>query len=444
MTSPVLYPGALPQRAGRASRLLFSLEAEDGTLQPRSGQAGTWSAGGGVGAPWTRGANGLFLQTPLQPRFEVGDADYDGILDDRDSLLLEPAVTNLIENASAELDLAGLFSQAAGVVTRETGQDLHWPGATAIGVAGAAIGDGVQATKRDGTTILTSVVNHAVAGWVKPNAATIGRSLKLHIEWRTAADAFISTTEVTTPVLRAGWQRVAHFVPASSVPGTAGRLIPKIVLASAGAGQAVSLAGWGLASGAAAFGSPVFTSTGQVTRQVEGLRYDFTRAVQPLSGLVTACLEAPLLPSAYAGNVAPYAVFGLGGSTDVAGGWLDLRWTGAGWSLARSVGGLAAASAPVLAPDTMKGWVDVLFWLWPDGGLQLGGLRGLVAGTLTEAPGSAKTGAQPTHIASAAWSSARLDVGAGHGGVDPGPWRIYAAKLSPGAGKTFGQLDGLI
>src|SRR4051812_39154956 len=100
---PIISPGALGQLDGRYSKLLFSLEAEDGTLQPRSGQPGTFTAGAGVGTPWLRGQNGLYLQSPLQARFEVGDADNDGVLDDRTSVLLEPSITNLIENGSAEL-----------------------------------------------------------------------------------------------------------------------------------------------------------------------------------------------------------------------------------------------------------------------------------------------------------------------------------------------------
>jgi hypothetical protein len=414
---PIITPGALGQLNGRYSKLLYSWEAEDGTLQPRSGQLGTFTPGSGVGTPWLRGQNGLYLQSPLRARFEVGDSDNDGVLDDRTSLLLEPAVTNLIENASAELDLVGIVGVASGAVTRETGQDLHYPGATSIGAAGSTAGDGAEQRRRDGAFIVgTPSTNHAQAAWVKPNAAAVGRALKVQLLCRDNSSV-IATIEITTPVLRAGWQRVALFAPASAVPGGTTRVVPRIVLASSAASQAVSIAGWTLVSGQAVAGSPVFTSTAQVLRQSEDWSFTYTRIVQPHTVLVTCALESPLLPSQFAGNVQPYDVYGIGSSADTAGGWFNVRWTGAGWSIGRSVGGVPLTTTPVLASDTLKGWIDVLGWLYPDGGLQVGGIRGLVNGVLTEFPGSAKAAGPASHVIDPLvpknWSANRIDSAPG-------------------------------
>lgn len=132
----------------------------------------------------------------------------------------------------------------------------------------------------------------------------------------------------------------------------------------------------------------------------------------------------------------------------MAGGWLEVRWLAGAWQLVRSVGGVQVSTVPLAQPDTMAGMVDVAGHLYgpdvtyPNGSMELR-LRGVIAGEVLEFA-SARIAAAAGHLTRQSWSSQTLYLGSGHGGLNPGPWRLYSGKLAAGAGKTFTTLDGLI
>lgn len=439
MTGP--GPGAIGGAPGRASRLLWGWDAQEfGTFMARTGQAGQWQVGGGGIPGWTRGYNGLWGQSPGQSRFEVGDVDDDGVPDERTSVLLEPVQTNLIENSSAELDTAGFVPVAAGEIVRETGKTLHAPG-TALGVSGVGVGDGVSVFNRDGGRIQTTITDHAVVTLIEPAPSMVGRSVRLQLEWYSAANVLLATNTQDTQPLRAGWNRVTMFVPASAVPATTTQVNPRAVLASAGEG-AFSIAGWTLVPGHAAAGSPVFTSVGSGFRKSETVHYDYTRPVVPCSGVIHCALESARAPSAYAGHAGRYGVWGVGGSGDEVGGFMGLYWSAGGWYLERGRDSALVQTVPLVPPDTLRAPYDVYYTLTLAGSLQVR-LKGYVAGVLTEIPGLAST-PDPTLSVRVPWSVSRIYLGAGSGGQSPGPWRLYYGKFAPGGGKTFQTLEGII
>jgi hypothetical protein len=445
----VTMPGAIESAPGVATRLIWSWFAEDLSLQPRSGQTGIYAQGGAGLRPWIRGLNGMLVPASKGiPRWEVGDADGDGVMDERTSMLLEPEATNLVENSGLDLDAAGYVAVGgAPAPARVAGQIQVYPTIlrlTGVGTTGMGIG----LVARSGARLVTTRVPHSMSVLVYPNEAMVGKGLTVTLQWEDAAAAILGQTSRTIPVTRSGWLEVPLYALLPPV-GTV-RVFPTVTLANDGAGQGFDLVGATVVADQVVAGSHVITSQGPIARRGETLWYDYTRPVIPCTFAFACALNAPgLVPSAWGGSTQPVAVGGIGGPTDVAGGWLEVRWIGGAWQLVRSVGGVQVSTAPLAQPDAMLGLVDVAGHLYPpelptypNGSIELR-LRGMIAGELEEFA-SARVAAAAGHLTRQSWSAQTLYLGSGHGGLNPGPWRLYHGKLAAGAGKTFTILDGLI
>lgn len=132
-------------------------------------------------------------------------------------LLLEASRTNLIENGDYEADAVGSLANVSTIVRDATNVYL---GSWALKVTTQnSSSSGVFVHNRAGTRIPVTVgQQYSFPVWLYAPAASVGKTVKIRIEWWSSAPAFLSATETIGIVLVAGWQRlnVTGTAPAST------------------------------------------------------------------------------------------------------------------------------------------------------------------------------------------------------------------------------------
>lgn len=144
--------------------------------------------------------NGVLHLTPAARLRVDWDANGPG-------LLFEGPRTNIVENGNAEVDAVGWVANLATVV-RDTTQ-FALGGASVKVTTQNSTSSGTFIRKRDGTRhAVTSTSNrlHTFHVRVYAPAGSVGKTVKVRIEWWSSAPAFISASEVSGLVLVAGWQ----------------------------------------------------------------------------------------------------------------------------------------------------------------------------------------------------------------------------------------------
>lgn len=212
------------------SQLLFAaggdVLAKYGTLTrryqtPARGGEGLKESFTRAGAAWAVGKGGLLVPYAANvPRVEYVLDPVTGLL--QSYWLLEAAGTNLIENSDCEADIVGWGVTAGGAVSRDNVQAFS--GSWSCKLVTANLDDsGATLTPRAGGRFAAAAgTTYTFSCSIYAPAASVGKTLRLLIEWWNAVPAFISSTPVVNIVLVAGWQRlsVTGLAPGGTVTAT--------------------------------------------------------------------------------------------------------------------------------------------------------------------------------------------------------------------------------
>lgn len=197
---------------------------------------------------------------------------YTGLLDAKGEPIFGPlidnTVQNLIENSNYEADAVGSGARAGSTVVRDgTNPRL---GSWGLKVTTAnLIQSGVTILKRDGGRIVAAAATqYAVSFDVFAPTASVGKTLRVGMEWWNSVPASISQTAGAAVALVAGWQRLSFSV--QSPAGTA-FAVPFIETDSA---EGVFDFWIDVPQFELGFfsTSPIATGTGALTRQEDDLR----------------------------------------------------------------------------------------------------------------------------------------------------------------------------
>ena len=165
-----------------------------------------------AGTAWQLGVNGLYAAASTDV---LRDRDYEaGLRGTR----LDRAATNLIENGDFESDIVGTATSGSATLVRSTAFSRNGGASLKVTTANSS-SSGAFMHNRAGTRI-TAVVgtDYVWSAWIYVPAASVGKTVKMRIEWWSSAPAFLSATEVIGIALVAGWQRllVTGNAPAST------------------------------------------------------------------------------------------------------------------------------------------------------------------------------------------------------------------------------------
>ncbi len=169
-----------------------------------------------------RGRDGLVHASAQNtPRFEylsVDVGDGKGAVP-HPTLLIEGARTNLIENGDFLNDIVGVTGNNA-TPSQDAGSQLRAGGKSLKIVTTNVANSGAFFTPRAGGKFaVTANQIYTATAWVLPDATSIGKTVKLRIEWYTGAGALISASELVQPALVAGRQRLV--MRGQAAPATA-------------------------------------------------------------------------------------------------------------------------------------------------------------------------------------------------------------------------------
>lgn len=306
-----------------------------------------------AGTAWQLGKSGVYAAAATDV---LRDRDYEaGVRGTR----YDRAATNLIENGDYESDAVGSLANVSTVV-RSTA--FARSGAASLKVTTQnSSSSGAFIHNRAGTRIAATVgLDYVLSGWIYVPAASVGKTIKVRIEWWSSAPAFLSASEVTGIALVAGWQRVSATGLAPASTATADCFI----------GGDTAQGVWDFYIDVAQFEtgkrptSAIPTNTAAVTRPTDsGTTWPFAWPAQALLVLVD------------------YTDFGIGAGA--GGGVSVIAQLGnvfqAGWFLVDvGAGGLVvfheplgqAKSMAIAAVPAYKDRVRVLGLLYPDGSVQ--------------------------------------------------------------------------
>jgi hypothetical protein len=138
---------------------------------------------------------------------------------------LEGSRQNLIENGDYEVDAVGSSASGGSTIVRDSlggNPPAIKPGTPGFGLkitTANSSSSGAFIHNRAGTRIAATVgTAYTFSQWVYAPAASVGKTVKVRIEWWSSAPAFLSATEVIGVALVAGWQRlsVSGVAPAST------------------------------------------------------------------------------------------------------------------------------------------------------------------------------------------------------------------------------------
>jgi hypothetical protein len=165
-----------------------------------------------AGTAWQLGLNGLYAAAATDV---LRDRDYEAGLR---GARFDRGATNLIENGDFESDAVGSAASGSATLIRSTAFARNGAASLKVTTANSS-SSGAFIHNRAGTRIPATVgLDYVLSGWVYVPAASVGKTVKVRIEWWSSAPAFLSASEVSGIVLVAGWQRllVTGLAPAST------------------------------------------------------------------------------------------------------------------------------------------------------------------------------------------------------------------------------------
>lgn len=138
-------------------------------------------------------------------------------------ILIEGTRAQKSENSSAETDAAGWAATGGSTVVRDTTQARCGTASIKVTTANGT-SSGVFMRLRSGSRMAVTATNnrlHAWGVWVYAPAASVGKTVKIRIEWWSSVPAFLTANETTGIVLVAGWQFISITAAANASAVTA-------------------------------------------------------------------------------------------------------------------------------------------------------------------------------------------------------------------------------
>lgn len=247
------------------------------------------------------------LAAANKPRIEWVDLDGDGVRE-TPGILFEGSRTNLIENGDYEADAVGSSASGGSTLVRDTTQFKRGAAALKITTANSS-SSGAFIHNRAGTRIAATVgTAYTFSPWVYAPAASVGKTVKVRIEWWSSAPAFLSATEVIGIVLVAGWQRLSVSGVAPASTATADPFV----------GGDTAQGVWDMWIDLAQFepgafaSSAIPTGTAAVTRAADSLTVPFNFGPLPEGLSVLMDLARPVHADAVGSIVQVNGIFDLG------------------------------------------------------------------------------------------------------------------------------------
>lgn len=221
----------------------------------------------------------LLLAASGKARTTWVDLDGDGTYETA-ALLLDKAITNAIENGSANTDATGI-GQNLATVTRDSAFSLEGGWSAKIVTTNAA-DSGAYWTLRSGSrNAATPAQDYTFRVWVylDPTTAAPGMTWRAQLAWYTSGGAVISTTSGTTVALVPGWNPVTVTGVAPALTAT---VRPQLYTTAAQGINSVWADAAQLQTGSAAT-SPLVTSTATVTGVADAISWPLPALPQAMT-----------------------------------------------------------------------------------------------------------------------------------------------------------------